>query len=310
MHAVTVSDGQSSVPAGADVVVGIEVDHDAVAGGVALATVRTSASRDVVLQGGEVTLGYAQFYRYREAFFGPHYTATHRRVHGVAAEALPGPTLLRGGQSVDQQVLLPVPSGPPSVSCALVGIGWSVGAHVRYEGTHRADAPARPLAVLSGGRGAVLGDVEVETGRRRDAVTLEVLTGRESLTPGAPIRGEVVVRAVRRGELETVRAELVLHQHVPHGPWLVDDPRRNPEPSPKDVFGVLQRAELARTVPVAPGQVLRWPFALEIPSDPPAPTLATGEFALRWLVRAVVVRRRARATTADLEIDVGTSPKG
>lgn len=295
---------------GPPLAVSVTVEPSVQAGGVVLATVRTDTDRDVVLQGGEVTLGYELAYRYTEGnYFGATYSSTARRSAVVAAGALPGPTLLRADEHVEQQILVPVPAATlPTLACTLVSLRWLVRASVRYDGTHHAHAPPVEVAVLARGRGAAAdGPPAVSGGRHPDEVRFEGVRTRE-LFPGDRVDGELVVVPARAGRLRLVRVELVLHQVVPHGPWVVDDPARNPESVPKEAGDVVARQALSGEIPVAAGGAgLRWPFALDAPERLPGPTLVAPEFSLRWYVRAVVDRRRARRTTVDLELDGSTT---
>lgn len=292
---------------GVAVVVTVDVEPAAVTGGVVLATVRSRAVRDVVLQGGEVSLGCALAYRYLEGFFGATYGATARRAVDVAAQPLPGPTLLRQGEHVDHQVLLGVPAqGLPTVNCELVQVAWTARARVRYEGTQHADAPPVPLVVGSPGRGADTDSPALlRGGRRQDHVAVAV--GSRRFGPGGQVAGELVVEPARPGRLQEVRAELVFLQHVPHGPWVVDNPARNPEAHPNEAETVVARVVLAAGLPVAAGgPALRWPFELAAPRALPAPTLVTDDFALRWVLRGVAERPRSYVTTSSLELDGST----
>lgn len=295
------------------VAVSLTAEPVVAAGGVVLATVRTEAERDVVLQGGDVSLGYALAYRYTEGnFFGAVYTSTARRSETVAGASLPGPTLLRAGEHVEQQVLVPVPAQAlPTLACTLVLLQWVVRAKVRFDGTEQEHSAPVPVAVVARGRGAQTGGaVSVSGGRHPDEVRVEGLRSRE-IFPGDRVEGELVVVPARAGRVRAVRVELVLHQVVPHGPWVVDDPARNPESVPKEAGDVVARQSLSGEIPVAAGGGgLRWPFVLDVPAELPGPTLVAPEFSLRWFVRAVIDRRRARRTTADLELDGSTTRRG
>lgn len=272
-------------------------------GGIVRAEVYTFAERDVLLQGGAVSLGYTLAYRYNTGFFGATYTGTARGAATVAELALPGPTLLREGNVLHQEVLLEVPAdGPPTADTPLVSVEWSTQAAVRYDGTQEARAEPAPVAVLADGRGAdPPSPLVVAGGRHRDDIELVVLSGRR-LGPGGRVSGEVVVVPRRPGPLAAVRVELVLVTLVPHGPWLVDDPARNPEPLPKESETVVDAEEVIGVGRAQPGVALHLPFALEAPPALPAPSWVTDEFSLRWLLRAVVDRRHRRRTTVELEL--------
>jgi hypothetical protein len=297
-----------------EVEVSLDVEPLTTLGGVLLATVRTTSARDVVLQGGEVTLTRSFAYRYNEGFFGAAYTATARRRLDVATDALPGPTLLRAGTAVEQQALLPVPDGgPPTLESDLAAVRWTVSAHVRYEGSARADAEPVLVRVLGAGRGAAVeGPARVHGRRRLDDVRLDAVAvdGAESrqLRSASRITGVLVVQPRRPGRLEEVSVELVLVTLVPHGPWLVDDPSRNPEPVPKESESVVVREVLAGPTLLPDTTPMRWRFTIGAPPVLPAPTWAGEEFSVRWLLRGRVVRPRLSTARIDLELDGSSLP--
>jgi hypothetical protein len=277
----------------APVTVAVLADPLVPEGGVVLATVRTRAVRDVVLQGGDVTLAAALSYRYiTGGIFGATYSSVARSTIEAARQALPAPTLLRAGQGVEHQVLLTVPAeGLPTVDCELVSIEWTVRATVRFEGRGRLAAAPVALVVLSEGGPE---PAEPAPSGRRPLVRLEAVRPRR-VGRGSRLTGEVVL-AGRRGTagVRAARVELVLLQVVPHGPLLGDDPARSPYVAEKEDEAVVAKAALAlpdAEALTAPGDV-RLPFALDVPALP-APTLRTDDFTLRWVVRAVVSRRVA-----------------
>lgn len=282
-------------------------------GAVVLATVRTRATRDVVLQGGEATLTCATSYRYTTGgIFGTSYASTARRREDLATQLLAGPTLLRAGQRTEDQVLLAVPpDGPPSVACDLVTIAWQARAFARYEGSGRAGADAVPVTVLGAGTGADTGGGTVVDRGRFGSIAVEGLATRR-VVPGASLAGRVAVRARRPDLVEGLWAALVLTQVVPHGPMLGDDPSRNPYLAEKEAEAVAVRESLGSPAEAGDGRLVA-PFRLEVPRSLRAPTLVTSEFSLRWVLRVGVVRRVAgvrRTTTADVEVDVATWPPG
>lgn len=283
------------------IAVTVEAEPVVAAGGVVLATVRTVAARDVVLQGGVVTLGYMLAYRYLEDFFGAAYGKTAKRAEEVAEQPLPGPTLLRAGQSVEQQVLLAIPpAGPATVDSELVLLRWIVAARVRHDGIEHTDGEPVQVLVVGDGQAVELDAPElVAGGRRPDALSfLRIETRR--IRPGCRLAGALSLVPARPGPVKAVRVELVLVQTVPHGPWLVDDPARNPESRPNVAERVVARQVLAGTV--RRGEAQQLSFALDVPDPLPAPTLRRAEFTLRWVLRAVVERRRSRSTTVQVEV--------
>ena len=136
---------------------------------------------------------------------------------------------------------------------------------------------------------------------------MALAVGSRRFGPGERLAGELAVEPARAGRLQAVRAELVLLQHVPHGPWVVDNPARNPEAHPNEAETVVARVVLAAGLPVAAGvPPLRWPFEIVAPQALPAPTLVTDDFALRWVLRGVAERPRSHVTTSSLELDGST----
>ncbi len=297
-------------PSGAPVTVTVHADRTAREGAVVLATVRIRASRDVVLQGGEVTLRCALSYRYiTGGIFGATHSSVERRTDVVATQPLPGPTLLRAGAQVEHQVLLAVPvAGPPTAVCELVTVGWTIHAEVRFEGRERAEAAPVAIVVLGTGRDASLAAGTVMERGRPGVVDLEEVSTRV-LAAGTRVSGIVVVG--RAAGVRSVKVELVLVQLVPQGPVIYDEPGRNPYIAPKEAEAVVVRLHLVgdgHPAEVGPGD--RLPFSLEVPALP-APSLVTKEFSLQWVLRATLRRRVGGVpltTVADLEVRGSTAP--
>lgn len=298
--------------AGPPVSVTVRTDPATRPGAVLAVTVRMRAARDVVLQGGQVTLTRALSYRYTlGGAFGTTYTGVARESDDVAHVMLPGPTLLRAGKEVTEQVLFPVPAdAAPSTECTLVTIEWSVGARVRFEGTGTADGTPARIALLGEGTGADLSGPTVMPRGRFGTIEVEDLSSRR-IWPGAHVSGWVVLRPRWPAAVRGVRLELVLAQVVPHGPLLGDDPSRNPYIAEKEAETVVARVDLGAPIDAGGGQ-LRAPFVLPVPDPLPAPTLVTPQFSLRWYLRVRVGRRallgRLTVTTsADLEVAGATA---
>lgn len=287
--------------------VAVLADPVVVEGAVVLATVRTRASRDVVLQGGEVVLAASVAYKHLTGgIYGSTFTSVSRFTAEAAREALPAPTLLRAGEAVEQQVLLTVPSaGLPTVDCELVSIEWSVRTTVRFEGRGRVDAAPVALVVLSPG-GPPPPVVRPDP---TASVRIEDVHPRH-VAEGTTVRGTVVLGG-RRGAagLRADRVELVLAQSVPHGPMIGTDPARSPF-GPKEAETVVAESPLEAPEAGRADREVRVPFALAVPALP-APTLATTSFTLRWVLRAVVERRVAgfpRTHRSETEVVGSTIP--
>lgn len=299
--------GPVPVPGAPPVTLDVTGDPRADEGGVVLVTARLRAARDVVLQGGAVSLVRSISYRYvTGGIFGATHSSLARRTEVVATQPLPGPSLLRGGSEEEHQVLLSVPAdGPPSLACTLATVEWRIEARVRFEGSEYADAPPLALVVLGTGRdAATTGGTVMERGRR-GVVDLEDVTTRV-VDAGTRLGGTVVLGRRAVG-LRSAKVELVLVQVVPHGPVITEDLARSPYIAEKEAEEVLVRAVLAG--PESP-PTDRLPFVLEVPRLP-APSLVTEDFRLQWVLRATVRRRIAGlpfTTVVDLEVRGSTAP--
>jgi hypothetical protein len=275
-------------------------------GGVVLVTARLRAERDVVLQGGTVSLVRQISYRYiTGGIFGATHSSLARRSEVVATQALPGPSLLRGGSQEEHQVLLAVPAdGPPSLACELATVAWRIDARMRFEGSEHADAPPLDLVVLGTGRDAsTAGGTVMERGRRGVVDLAEVTT--RLIDAGTRLGGAVVLG--HAAGLRSVKVELVLVQLVPHGPVINENLARSPYTAPKEAEEVVARVVLAGA-DTPPAE--RLPFVLEVPALP-APSVVTEDFRLQWVLRATVRRRVVGiplTTVVDLEVQGSTAP--
>lgn len=300
-------------PGASPIAVSVLAEPVVLEGGVVLATVRTRALRDVVLQGGDVVLSAALAYKYvTGGIFGATYSSIARDTIEAARQSLPAPTLLRAGNEVEHQVLLTVPAeGLPTTDCDLVSIEWTVRARVKFEGRGRVDAA--PVAFVVVSEGLPGGPLALPpTG---GTVRLDAVRPRR-IAAGTVLSGDVVVPRRVAGAVRTVRVELVLAQMVPHGPMIGDNPARNPYVAEKEEETVVARVRLAGgeagVLPPPLGDDVRLPFRLEVPVLR-APTLVTASFTLRWFVRAVVERRMAglpRSARCELEVIGSTVPPG
>jgi hypothetical protein len=199
------------------------------------------------------------------------------------------------------------PDGPGSVQTDLVEIGWAVHArlHMASRGTPRWPGPswlsqARDCArvaqappVLEAQGCAVLG--------------LESLSSRR-LVPGVPLSGVLTVAPLRSASARGIRLDLVLVEHVLHGPRVTDDPARNPAHEDKYADTVVASLPLAEHVRLDPSQPLRFEFTVPVPPQLPAPTTRMPNFTLSWMLRGVVDRQLHRDPSVAVELQAVTTP--
>ena len=194
------------------------------------ATVLVMADRDVVVTGGDVELVRNMSYRYRSwGGMGGSTTATARRSEVVDRSVFHSGGPLPGGQPLVQQVRLQLPpDGPGSVRAELLEISWAVHARLRTKGCRDAEA-TKHILVLSEARecAAVAQSAPLVEDRGCAVLGFESLSSRR-LVGGLPLSGVLTVAPLRPVTARALRLDLVLLEHVAHGPWVTDDPARSP----------------------------------------------------------------------------------
>lgn len=295
----------------ADMDVTVQLPRDSyIEGSVIEAQVQATADRDLAVQGGEVELVRTLTYRYRQwGPYGGSSTAPTRKSEVVSREPVPVADHLAAGQSLMRKVRLAVPStGPGSVSAELVQIQWFVRACI-----HLSDAPevngGSEILVLSRSQDCASVTQEPPVVVDRDFAVLDLATLSERrLVPGAELSGSVTVIPRRAGSVRALRLELVLQENVKHGPWLGDDPARNPSDQGKQAETLVDCVQLAGHHELERGHPCSYPFTLPVPPQLPAPSMQTPEFSLRWLLRAVLDRPLHRDPYVEVELHGVTSP--
>lgn len=275
------------------------------------ATLRATPAGDVVTADGRLELVRSTTWRYTT--WNPYatpFTATARNAEVVAQAALRPDGPLAAGRTLVRPVALPVPpEGPGSVQARLVEIGWAVHARLRVDNSRDAEV-TRPITVLSGARdcAAVARTPPVVEDHGGAVLRFESLSSRR-LVPGVPLTGVLTVAPLRPVSARAVRVELVLTERVLRGPWLTDDPARNPAGPDKDADTVVASLPLARHVGFDAGQLLRYGFTLPVPARLPGPTMRTPEFSLTWMLRGVVDRQLHRDPCVAVELHGVTTPR-
>ena len=278
-----------------------------VEGSVIDAVVRGVAERDLTVAGGQVDLIRTVTYRYRgrsdEFFLVPA-----RSAEVVTRQVLPAGGRYAGGEQLCEPVGLAVPAdGPGSVTGGLVRIEWAIRAHLRVEQSVDAEA-TRKVVVLSraSSRASVERNLSVWQDRRCAVLAFELLSSRR-LVPGSRVSGFLTVAARRVVAARGIRVELVLREQVHHGPWIGDDPARNPSDQGTQAETVVAAAQLAGRLRLDPTQPLWLPFTVPVPPRLPAPTLQIPEFTLSWVLRGVLDRALRRDPYVEVELQGGTA---
>ena len=279
-----------------------------VGGSVIDAAVRGVAERDLTVAGGRVDLIRTVTYRYR--YRADEFSLTPAR----SAEVVSRQVLSAGGRYVSgeqlyEPVCLDVPAdGPGSVTGDLVRIQWAVHAHLRVEPPGDAEA-TRKVVVFSraSDRASVEQNPPVWQDRRCAVLAFESLSSRR-LVPGSRVSGVLTVAARRAASARGIRVELVLREQVHHGPWIGDDPARNPCDQGTEAETVVATAQLAGGLQLDPTQPLWLPFTVPVPPRLPAPSLQTPEFTLSWVLRGVLDRALRQDPYVDVELRGVTTP--
>jgi hypothetical protein len=137
---------------------------------------------------------------------------------------------------------------------------------------------------------------------------LESLSSRR-LVPGIPLSGILTVAPLRSTSARGIRLDLVLVEHVLHGPRVTDDPARNPAHEDKYADTVVASLPLAEHVQLDPSRPLRFEFTVPVPPQLPAPTIRMPNFSLSWMLRGVVDRQLHRDPCVAVELQAVTTPQ-
>ena len=168
----------------------------------------------------------------------------------------------------------------------------------------------KPIVVLSRARDcALVADAPPMQEDQGCAVLgFESLSSRQ-LVPGVPLSGVLTVAPLRSASARGIRLDLVLSEHVLHGPRVSDDPAWNPAYEDKYADTVVATLPLADHVGLEASRPLRFEFTMPVPSQLPAPTMRTPDFTLRWMLRGVVDRQLHRDPCVAVELHAATTPQ-
>ena len=196
------------------------------------ATVRTTAERDVMVEGGRVELVRTMTYRYTAwSPYASPITIPARGAKGISQAHFHPAGPLLGGRPLLQPVALDIPpEGPGSVQTELVDISWAVQARLHLANSRDVEATT-PIVVLSQARDcAPVADAPPVLEAQGCAVLgFESLSSRR-LAPGVPLSGVLTVAPLRSAAAREIRLDLVLLEHVRHGTAAHRRPRSEPGP--------------------------------------------------------------------------------
>ena len=136
---------------------------------------------------------------------------------------------------------------------------------------------------------------------------MESLSSRR-LVPGVPLSGVLTVAPLRSFSARSIRLDLVLSEHVLHGPRLTDDPARNPAHEDKYADTVAASLPLAEQVRLEASRPLRYEFTVPVPPRLQAPTMRMPNFTLSWMLRGVLDRQLHRDPCVAIELHAATIP--
>ncbi|SDL88087.1 hypothetical protein SAMN05660642_01115 [Geodermatophilus siccatus] len=262
--------------------------------------VSLTAAHDVVVDSGQVDLVRTLALSHRERNWNGAGSTVGRRTESVLGRVdLDAAGSLVAGQTEHLHAVVPVPrTGEASVAGRLVQQGYAVrvrcrtGEHVvaatrdvHVPSTPDPSSSALPPAVREDAGTAVLGIEDVP---------------RPRLYGGVPVRGTVTLDPLVGGHARGVRVDLLMVERVSAagGEPLQED---------LDASTVMASVSPAEHVELVPGQALRLPFTLHVPDRLPAPTVRTPDFAVRWVLRAVLDRPLRRDPSVTLELLAATT---
>jgi Arrestin (or S-antigen), C-terminal domain len=275
------------------------------------ATVRATAERDLMVEGGRVELVRTMTYRYTAwSPYASPITIPARDTKVISqAHFHPVGPLIRGRPFVQPVTLDIPPDGPGSVQTDLVDISWAVRARLHLAKSREAEVTT-PIVVLSQARDCarVAQALPVLEDQGCAVLGLESLSSRR-LVPGVPLSGVLTVAPLRSASARGIRVELVLQEHVLHGPRLTDDPARNPAHEDKYADTVVASLPLADHVRLEASRPLRFEFTVPVPAQLPAPTMRMPNFTLSWMLRGVVDRQLHRDLCVAVELQAVTTPQ-
>ncbi|CEA08294.1 hypothetical protein BN1051_01634 [Arthrobacter saudimassiliensis] len=253
-------------------------------------SLRTGDAVPVTVADIEVQLLRTVRYGYRRGnLYGAVQGAWEQETTEMDRSLLPGPLLVSPGEEsrLETSVTLPADAAG-SAEGTLIQVRWSVRTRLHCPGLPDVTTDtALPVRPASGHCAADAAAPARSDGRDDAALTFTRLSGR-TVVPGSDLSGTLRIVALRPLSVREYRVELLLREHVDHGPGhLADAPDRSPgldDRSAETVVGTFTRPGGA----LASREELDLPFSLRVPEVLPAPSLRFAQLRLVWELRAVL----------------------
>ena len=296
-----------------DAAIGLDLDvpvREVTQGSALFGTLLAEAGSDLDVRGCEVALVRTTSYLYRQgSLYGGAANVPTRATEVVAARGLPCAGPLRAGGRLALPFTLAVPTdGPGTVAASLIQIQWAVRVRMQVHGSPPKEL-THPIVVLTRAfdRVAVADAPSARADRGLVALSFASLSSRR-LVPGATITGMLELDPRRAGAARGLRVELLAREQVNRGPWIGTDPTRNPTNERKEADTVVARQALAHHIEMDPSVRVALPFQLRAPMRLPAPSLATEQFSVSWILRGVADRALRPDPYVEIQLHAATAP--
>lgn len=287
-------------------------DRQVTEGSAVAGAVLADAVSDLSVLGCEVALVRTTSYVYRQGnVYGGSASVPTRATEVVAARGLPCAGLLRAGGLLTLPFSLELPAGGPgTVSASLIQVQWAVRVRMKVDGSPPTET-TRPFVVLSRAseREAVADDPPTTVDRGLVALRFIELSSRR-LAPGSAITGLLTLDALKTGVVRGLRVELLLREEVHRGPWIGNDPARNPANEAREAETVVARHVVADRIEMDPGGRVVVPFQLHAPRRLASPSLSTDQFTLAWVLRGVADRALRPDSHVEVALHGATARSG
>ncbi|WP_344119948.1 hypothetical protein [Kocuria aegyptia] len=243
----------------------------------------------MTLESTEVELRRTVRYGYRQGnLYGGMHTAWQEDTITVDRIREETAAHLGTGEDLSREAVLTVPEGEPgSAEGILIQIRWAIRVRITCA-DHRDTVAEHTLEVQHSAREAAAdaGSPLEENTRGWATMTFQSLSSR-TLVPGRPLTGTLRMAARKPVPARGVRFELVLEEHVDHGPGAGADPARSPANDDKHVETVVaDRIEDCASLEA--GGTVEIPFSVPVPEALPAASLRRPPLRIRWVLRAVL----------------------
>ena len=295
-----------------DAAIGLDLDvpvREVTQGSTLSGTVLAEAGSDLAVRGCEVALIRTTSYLYRQgSLYGGAASVPTRATEVVVARGLPCAGPLQAGSRLALPFTLAVPTdGPGSVAASMIQIQWAVRVRLKANGSPPKEFTC-PIVVLSRApdRDGVAEAPPEAADRGLVALSFTSLSSRR-LVPGARITGMLALDPRRSGAARGLRVDLLLRERVHRGPWVGDDPTRNPADQAREANTVVARQAVAHRIEIDPRAPVSLPFQLQVPTRLPCASLSNEQFSVSWILRGVADRALRPDPYVEIELHGATT---